>query len=410
MSRVKLSGEIFRNKSFLYFWFSSILTAMGDSIFMITLMWLLVQISGSSVIVGTYILLVTLTKFSFVLFGGAIVDRFSVKRLLIGSAIGRGSILLLLFAVISTGNPPISFFYVTGVLFGLIDAVSEPAGITFRTRLVPEKHYTQSMSLLMMAGQAASVVGPALGALLYALYGAKMAFLLNGIAFFIAAALFLFIIVNDEETEEKTSSFFAGIKEGFSFFIGAPVLAAMAVFAFFANAAVGAVMVSLPFLMKDLNFGIKGYGWAHTSLAVGSVVAAVIFSLFVIHKPKPYMTLLTCFLQGASILFIGFFSKELAVLMFLLAMVGFLEAAVNVIAPSVNHALIPPKLFGRVIGIMVIIMGISEPIAAGTAGFLIEKIGAADVFVWGGSMEMLAAILVFSLPFIRNFKAAEKTS
>ncbi|KZE69425.1 hypothetical protein AWM68_03935 [Fictibacillus phosphorivorans] len=347
---MKLSGEIFRNKSFLYFWLSSILTAMGDSIFMITLMWLLVQLSGSPVIVGTYILLVTLTKFSFILFGGAVVDRFSVRRLLIGSAIGRGAILLLLFIVIANANPPIYFFYMTGVLFGLIDAISEPAGITFRTRLVPEKHYTQSMSLIMMAGQASGVAGPLLGAMLYAIYGAKMAFLINAVAFFVAAGLFLFIKVKEDENEVEHSSFFAGIKEGFMFFIHAPVLAAMAVFAFFANAAVGAVMVSLPFLMKDLDFGIKGYGWAQTSLAVGSVFAAVVFSLFVIQKPKPYMTLLTCFLQGACIVSIGFFSRELAVLLLLLSFVGFFEAAVNVIAPSVNHALIPPKLFGRVIG------------------------------------------------------------
>ncbi|MBY6036446.1 MFS transporter [Fictibacillus nanhaiensis] len=407
---MKVSGEIFRNKSFLYFWMSSMLTAMGDSIFMITLMWLLVQISGSPVVVGTYILVVTLTKFSFVLFGGVVVDRFSVKKLLIGSAIGRGSILLLLFAVIAAGDPNLFFFYAAGVIFGLIDAVSEPAAITFRTRLVPEKHYTQSMSLLMMAGQAASVVGPLLGAMLYAIYDAKMAFLLNGFAFFAAAGLFLFISVKEERSVEESSSFFAGIKEGFAFFVGSPVLATMAAFAFFANAAVGAVMVSLPFLMKDLNYGIQGYGWAHTSLAIGSVVAAILFSLFVIHRPKPYMTLLTCFLQGASILLIGFFSEDLALLLFFLALVGFLEAAVNVIAPSVNHALIPPKLFGRVIGIMVIIMGISEPIAAGTAGLLIEKIGADGIFVWGGSMEMLVAVIVFSFPFIRHFKSNEERS
>ncbi|MFG6494446.1 MFS transporter [Fictibacillus sp. UD] len=288
--------------------------------------------------------------------------------------------------------------------------MSEPAGITFRTRLVPEKHYTQSMSLLMMAGQASGVAGPILGAMLYALYGAKMAFLINGVAFFVAAGLFLFIQVKEEDNKEGHTSFFSGIKEGFTFFINAPVLATMAVFAFFANAAVGAVMVSLPFLMKDLDFGIKGYGWAQTSLAVGSVIAAIVFSLFVIQKPKPYMTLLTCFLQGASIVLIGFFSRELAVLLLLLSFVGFFEAAVNVIAPSVNHALIPPKLFGRVIGIMVIIMGISEPIAAGTAGLLIGKIGAADVFVWGGLMEMIVAVIVFSLPFIRNFRPEDKRS
>jgi MFS family permease len=404
---MKFSGEIFRNKGFLYFWLSSIITAMGDSIFMITLMWLLVQITGSPVVVGTYILLVTLTKFSFILFGGAVVDRFSVRKLLIGSALGRGILLLLLFLLIAYYKPPIYFFYITGILFGLIDAISEPAGITFRTRLVPEKHYTQSMSLLIMAVQASGVAGPIAGAIIYALYGAKMAFLLNGASFLLAAGL---LKVTEEKRENHNASFFAGIKEGFIFFKGAPVLATMAVFAFFANAAVGAVMVSLPFLMKDLDFGIKEYGWAHTSLAAGSVAAAFLFSLFIIHKPKPYMTLLTCFLQGASITLIGFFSEELAILLFLLSMVGFFEAAVNVIAPSVNHAMIPPKLFGRVIGIMVIIMGISEPIAAGAAGILIEEIGAIDVFVLGGTMEMIVALFVFSLPFIRNYKPEEKRS
>lgn len=183
----------------------------------------------------------------------------------------------------------------------------------------------------------------------------------------------------------------------------------MAVFAFFANAAVGATFISIPFLADELNYGVEGFGLMNTAIGVGSVAGAVLFSVFTIKNPKPYMTLLTCFLQGIVIMLIGF-TGNLWIIITLIALMGLHETAVNVIAPSVNHTIIPPRIFGRVISVMILVMSGSVPIAQAVAGWVMEWTAPQNIFIYGGLLEMGAALLTFSLPFVRNYGRETKSS
>lgn len=136
----------------------------------------------------------------------------------------------------------------------------------------------------------------------------------------------------------------------------------MAVFALFANAAVSTIHVSSPFFAKDLGFGVTGFGWMTAAIGIG----ALLFSVITIANPRPVMTLYTCFLQGVFFLLVSFVDRFwLVILLFVL--IGFQESAVNVIAPSVNHSMIPKKMLGRVISVMILVMTGSQPISQALA-------------------------------------------
>lgn len=404
---MNMNLSIFNNKSFLYYWISTWISSLGDSIFVIALTWLLVEETQSPAVVGTYLFILGASKIMFVLLGGVIVDRIDPKRLLINSNVLRAVVIILALIVLYVNIEAIWVFYIIGAVFGMVDSIAEPAGISFRTRIVDKEYYTQSMGLLMTAGNVSAVVGPMIGAGLVAFGSTNFAIMINAITFLISAFLLLLVKEVKEETEEaENEPMWRSVKEGFRYFLTTPIIATMAVFAFFANAAVGATFVSIPFLADELNFGVEGFGLMNTAIGIGSVTGAIVFSVFTLKNPKPYMTLLTCFLQGIVIMLIGF-TGNLWVILALIALMGMHETAVNVIAPSVNHSIIPPRIFGRVISVMILVMSGSVPIAQAIAGWVMEWTTPQNVFIYGGALEMAAALLTFALPFVRNYGAEQ---
>ncbi|WP_171016723.1 MFS transporter [Pseudalkalibacillus caeni] len=405
---MKLSLSIFKNRNFLFYWLAGWITSIGDSIFLIALTWMLVEQTKSPLVVGTYLSVVGITKLIFILFGGIVVDRFDVRRLLIYSDWIR-AVLMLVFVVMGlNGMPPLWFFYVIGLLFGAIDAVAEPAGIACRTRIIEKEYYTQSMSLLLITGNVSTVVGPMIAAGIVYLGGSMTAVFANGVSYVLSAILLLSVnfkpVGEEVETDGKRPlEVLKGLREGFSFFFRTPVILAMATSAFFANAAVGITVLATPFLVKDLHLGVAGYGMLNTSIGIGGIVGAALFSLFVISRPTPGMALSTSICQGSFIVLVGI-TDQLWIIVFAFLLIGFNEAAVNVIAPSVNHTLIPQKIFGRVISVLILIMGASEPIFQAFGGWLMEAVTAQKMFMIGGFIEVSAAAIIFFMPAVRTYK------
>ncbi|TGA95930.1 MFS transporter [Sporolactobacillus shoreae] len=150
-----------------------------------------------------------------------------------------------------------------------------------------------------------------------------------------------------------------------------------------------------------MGFGVREYGIVNTSLGVGSAIGAVAFSLIVIKNPRPSMVLLTVFLQGITLSFIGL-SNHLWLILIFYIIIGIEEAAINILAPSVNHVIIPQRIFGRVLSVMILMMTISQPFSQAGAGWLMETIHPQYIFIGSGIMEVLVALVTFSFPVIRN--------
>ncbi|MFP7300471.1 MFS transporter [Neobacillus niacini] len=400
--------EIFKNKNFLLYWFSAWFTSLGDSIFIIGLSWLLIEKTGSPLVVGTYLFIVGISKLIFILIGGIITDRFDAKYLMIYSNIIRAFLILMLVGISFTDHFYVWVVYGIGAIFGVVDSVAEPAAISCRTRIVKKEQYTQSMSLLMIASNVSAVIGPMIGAGLVAIGNTQIAILINALTFILSVLFLAKVSFGEFKKEDTKTSMLKDVQEGFHYFTHTPIILTMAIFAFFANAAVGAALLSIPFLAEEMNLGVKGFGLMNTAIGVGSAIGALIFSVWSIRKPKPYMTLLTCFFQGIVILMIGF-TENLWLIIILFALLGMHEMAVNVIAPSVNHSIIPKKLFGRVISVMILVMSGSVPISQAIAGWAMEWSSPAAIFIGGGLIEMLAAAVIFCFPFVRTYEMTKSS-
>ncbi|SDX50628.1 Transmembrane secretion effector [Marininema mesophilum] len=114
------------------------------------------------------------------------------------------------------------------------------------------------------------------------------------------------------------------------------------------------------------------------------------------------MNLTASFIEGLALFFIALTPNHW-VAASLLVIIGGTTTAINVIAPSVNQSIIPKKLFGRVVSVMMLVMTGLVPITQALAGYVIDNTSSNQVFFYGGALELLTAGFAFFIPAVRNY-------
>jgi MFS family permease len=90
------SESLTRDRNFVVFWGTQTLSVLGDSFSMIAFPLLMLEATGSLVQMGLLTSVMAVGSLSMGLVGGAVVDRFDRRRLLIACDVAR----LLLFAAV----------------------------------------------------------------------------------------------------------------------------------------------------------------------------------------------------------------------------------------------------------------------------------------------------------------------
>src|SRR5690349_18966197 len=121
-------------RSFRLLWIGESISLLGDQFYMIALPWLVLQLTGSALALGGVMALAAIPRALFMLIGGAVVDRFSPRAVMIASNLARLVLVAVLSALVLTGNIRIEMLYGFALAFGLADAFYFPA----QTAIVPQ--------------------------------------------------------------------------------------------------------------------------------------------------------------------------------------------------------------------------------------------------------------------------------
>jgi len=132
-----------------------------------------------------------LASWLFTLDGGVLADRVSRRNILVVtqclSMLLAFALSVLVFArVVAPWH-----ILVLAFLLGAVNAFDAPARQSFVLEMVSREHLTNAIALNSTMFNAATVVGPAIGGLAYAAFGAGWCFLINGISFVAVIAALL---------------------------------------------------------------------------------------------------------------------------------------------------------------------------------------------------------------------------
>lgn len=176
-----------RNRYFRLLWMGNLVSWLGDQFYLVALPWLILQLTGSALALGTVMMAAAIPRAALMLIGGVVTDRVSGRRIMIVTAWLRTLLVAALATLLWTSSMRLWNLYVLAFLFGAADAFYAPAAQTLLPSLLKPEQLPAANSVSQSTLQIATLVGPAPAALVVNALGSAW-------AFFIDAVSFLFII------------------------------------------------------------------------------------------------------------------------------------------------------------------------------------------------------------------------
>lgn len=352
---------------------AALAAAAGNGISLVAFPWLVLQRNGSaseaSIVAGA----ASLPLLFSTLIAGTAVDHLGRQRVsILSDALSATTVAAVPVLALAFGHTSVT----VGALAVLaaLGAVFDPAGITARESMLPEAAVEAGWTLDRMNGlyeavfNVAYIVGPGIGGALIASLGgintmwvAAGAFVVSIAAVSVLRAPGMRAPAGGKRPEDPWS----GVTEGLRFVWNLKVLRALAL--------IDLVMTGLYLPMESVLFP-KYFtdrkepgelGWVLMALSIGGVVGALAYPVLLRHLSRR-ATVLTALLTlgGCTALF-----SLLPPLWVILALCGLVGLVYGPIAPIYRYVIqtkSPPRLRGRVVGVMT-----SLAYAAGPLGFML---------------------------------------
>ena len=321
---------------------------------------------------------------------GQLSDRFSRKRVVAVSLVFDAAAAVGLFAVTAAGASALWAFLALAALTGVASALGAPAGRSLPPTIVPAEHLAGAMALRGIAFQAATVAGPAVGGVVFAIRAeAAYALALGLFAVSFAAVLALSVpplVRNRLDAAPGLNSVLAGIR----FLRRAPVVLGSILLDLFAVLFGGAVALLPLFARSILHTGPVGLGILRSAPAFGALFAGLLLA----RRPLPGKagpTLLGAVaVFGGSMVVFGL-SRSIPLSLLALSVGGFADMfSVNIRSTTVALAT-PDELRGRVTAVEMVFIGASNELGAFESGAAAALLGPVTAVVAGGVVTVLLA-------------------
>ena len=407
-----------RLPAFRWFVISLMAMTVGVQIQGIAVAWQLYAATNDPLALGLAGLAEVLPFLALSLPAGHWADRYDRRRL---ALIGIGVLVLCaaLFLAMTVGlragtggtargvgstrwSSPIVIYAVLAVS-GVARAILQPARQALGTMIVPASLYANAATWRSSIWQFASVLGPAIGGLLFAFAGAlatyAVVFTLIVLAYW---GMTMVQVPARADVAAPVRSSGAGMLEGVRFVVRDRLVLAALSLDMFAVLFGGATALLPVFTSTVLHVSPEWLGYLRASPAVGAVLMALVIA----HQPRIEKAgrtlLLAVAVWGLSI--IGFaLSRNVWLSCALLAMGGAVDSISVVIRSTLLQTRTPPHVMGRVMAVNSIFIGSANEIGAFESGVTARLFGAVNSVLLGGvvTLAVVASMALLS-PSLRQ--------
>src|SRR5260221_6973730 len=385
---------VFASSSFRKLWVATTLSLFGDFFSYIAMAWLVLQLTGSSLALGTVLVVQALPRAALMLVGGALADRISPRLTMLGSMGLRAVAVGPLAILVLTGGVQMWEVYTIAVVFGIVDAFFMPARSSILPSVIADHELEPGNAVLNVTAQVSVIIGPVLGGLIVAVFGIGWAFAGDAACFVIG---FLFILWLQTAARASTGQVHPDggmrgqIAAGFRYAwadIGIRVtLIVIAVVDFAANGALG---VGLPTLAHGrFGTGATGFGILLGAWGVGATAGAL--GAGFVPPPKRFGLLIVglCVWLGLGITGVGLV-PSLVPAALLMGFSGVSTGVVNTYAVSWLQRRTDPAMQGRVMSLVMLASMCLTPVAYAASGAIAE-VNPTLLFLIAGGMILLCA-------------------
>ena len=421
-----------RSQPFALLWLGQTISSLGDGAFFMALAWQILLLTRSATAMGIVMTAEMIPRLLFLLLGGVAADRLPKRLVMLCSDAGR-AIVVLAIALLGWFHL-LQFWHLVALslFFGVVSGFFSPAYRALPPQLVQTEDLTSANALTGLGGQLSALIGPVIGAGLVSLVAPASAFAFDGLTF-VFSALCLFAlrlpalpIASSSQNEPAGTTLVAAgeqdpapsprrgareivqdVREGLGYVSRSTWIWVTILVAALLNLGISApLFVVMPKLVHDVyGAGAWLLGAIGTASALGSILATfVVGQVRQLHR-RGLLAYLAIMLSSLAFMLFGWpvsHAGALFVAPFAGALVGFGLGIFDVIWVTVLQELIPGDKLGRVTSIDMLGSFCLLPLGYAICGVLADRIGPGWVFVAGGMLTLILAMLALTVRGIRQ--------
>jgi MFS family permease len=336
------------------------------------------------------------------LVSGQAVDRFDRRKLLTLCYGGFGLCSSLLLGIARHGVHSAYPIYAVIALVGAVRSLNGPTARAILPQLVPEQHFPNAVAWNASIFQTATILGPAMGGLLYAFSHGPSA--VYGTASLIAVASMLSTLRIKPRTTRRLRQEISltTVFAGFRYIWQQKLILGSISLDLFAVLLGGAVALLPVYAREILRTGPWGLGLLRSAPGVGAVAMAILLA----HRPvrrRAGATMLWC-VTGFGVFTILFgISHSIWLSLTALVLVGATDMVSVVIRGILVQVATPDEMRGRVNAVDMIFIGASNELGQFESGLTAHWFGTVPAVVLGGVGTLLViAIWAWRFPELRQ--------
>jgi MFS family permease len=396
--------ELLRKRDFALLWSGATVSALGDGMSFIALVWLVIERGGTPTDVGWLAAIYTAPVVIGGLAAGVILDRFDPRLVLAADSAIRGLAVASVPIAAALGVLTTTQIFVVAGVYGLLFMTSAAGIPTMIPRLVEREDLTTANAMESLSFGVSGLIGPTIAGLVIATLGAPVVLALDAATygFFVLCLLAMrrdgaragaaaaqpdaSLHVQVAEAvdpaqlveppsapapSEKRDG--AGLRPAVRFILGAPAILAITLMYMCLNVAGGIFAVVIPIYAHDvLGGGATTYGLLVSSRTAGDIFGLVAVGAINWRWPLGRSiagAIVVCALTSSFLLLRPAFVPLLVIL----AVWGVFESSLTPWAQTIRMRLIPSELRGRVFALLRTLMQSTRPIGAIVAGYLLTN-------------------------------------
>ena len=367
--------------------------------------WQVYALTGRPLALGLVGLAQFLPMALLVLVSGHVADRFSRRRVaaLCQAAQMLGAGCLAMLSLLHALTP--GLIYALVALLGAARAFEGPCTLALLPSLVPPSLFARAASLSSSLSQAVTIVGPAIGGLLYGL-GAPVPYAFCAVAFAIAASCMSMVPRAPPAARRGTASLRAAF-DGLRFIGQRPEILGAISLDLFAILLGGATAL-LPVYARDiLHAGPLGLGMLRGAPAIGALAVSLWLARHPIRGRAGARMFASVATFGAATVVFGV-SRSLPLSVAALVVLGGADVVSVVVRSSLVQLRTPDAMRGRVSAVNLLFIGTSNQLGEFESGTLAALIGAVPAVVLGGAGTLAVTMLWMRLfPTLRRLDRLE---
>ena len=336
------------------------------------------------------------------LVSGHIVDRFDRRKLLALCYSGFALCSALLLGIAWRGVHAVAAIYAVLVLVGVVRSLNGPVTRAILPQLVAEEHFPNAIAWHSTVFQAATILGPALGGLAYALFRGPSGVYAMATITAIAAVASTMRIETRTKARPREPVNWNTVMAGLHYIWQRKLVLGVISLDLFAVLLGGAVAL-LPVYARDiLRTGPWGLGLLRTAPGIGAAVMAV----YLAHRPlrgKVGATMLWCVGGFGAFTIVFGLSHSMVVSLVALLLVGATDMVSVVVRAMLVQLATPDEVRGRVNAVEMIFIGASNEFGQFESGVTASWFGTVPAVVLGGVGTLIVtALWAWGFPDLRR--------